>query len=184
MSLSAKLAARKTQGKPIRVGLFGADKFGSMFPSQVPTICGLEVAFIADRDLERARAACRTLMYKPFHLIGLELSISALNAVLRGEVTGTPLEWRADVASAAKRNLKGDDILDGEGGYTVCGKLAPASRSLAEDLLPIGLAHGVKVKRDIPAGSFVKTSDVQLEEDNLAVQTRREDRMSRTAAAA
>jgi predicted homoserine dehydrogenase-like protein len=74
--------------------------------------------------------------------------------------------------------LKGGDILDGEGGYTVYGKLA-------EDLLPIGLADGVKVKCDIPAGSFVKTSDVQLDEDILSVQTRREmDGMSRTAAAA
>jgi predicted homoserine dehydrogenase-like protein len=124
-------------------------------------------------------------MYKPFHLIGLELSISVLNAVLRGEATGTPLEWRADVVAVAKRNLKGGDVLDGEGGYTVYGKLVPASRSLAEDLLPIGLAHGVKVKRDMLAGSFVKTGDVLLKEDDLAVKTRREmEAMSRTAAAA
>ncbi len=118
-------------------------------------------------------------MYKPFHMIGLELSISVLNAVLRGEATGTPLEWRADVAAVAKRNLKRGDVLDGEGGFTVYGKLVPASRSQAEDLLPIGLAHDVKVRRDIPAGSFVKAGDVHLDEDNLAVQTRREmDRMS------
>jgi predicted homoserine dehydrogenase-like protein len=124
-------------------------------------------------------------MYKPFHLIGLELSISVLNAVLRGEATGTPLEWRADVVAVAKRNLKGGDVLDGEGGYTVYGKLVPASRSLAEDLLPIGLAHGVKVKRDMPSGSFVKTGDVLLKDDDLAVKTRREmEAMSRTAAAA
>jgi predicted homoserine dehydrogenase-like protein len=124
-------------------------------------------------------------MYKPFHLIGLELSISVLNAVLRGEATGTPLEWRADVVAVAKRNLKAGDVLDGEGGYTVYGKLVPASRSLAEDLLPIGLAHGVKVKRDMLAGSFVKTGDVLLKEDDLAVKTRREmEAMSRTAAAA
>jgi predicted homoserine dehydrogenase-like protein len=124
-------------------------------------------------------------MYKPFHLIGLELSVSVLNAVLRGEATGTPMEWRADVVAVAKRNLKSGDVLDGEGGYTVYGKLVPASRSLAEDLLPIGLAHGVKVKRDLPAGSFVKTSDVLLKDDDLALKTRREmERMSRTAAAA
>ncbi len=61
MSLRAKLAARAAQGKPIRVGLIGAGKFGSMFLSQVPTIHGLEVAFIADRDVERAKTACRTV---------------------------------------------------------------------------------------------------------------------------
>jgi predicted homoserine dehydrogenase-like protein len=121
-------------------------------------------------------------MYKPFHMIGLELSISVLNAVLRGEATGAPLEWRADVAAVAKRNLKAGESLDGEGGYTLYGKLVPASRSLAEDLLPIGLAHDVKVRRAIPAGSFVKNGDVHLDENNLAVKTRREmERMSRAA---
>ncbi len=121
-------------------------------------------------------------MYKPFHMIGLELSISVLNAVLRGEATGAPLEWRADVAAVAKRNLKAGESLDGEGGYTVYGKLVPASRSLAEDLLPIGLAHDVKVRRAIPAGSFVKNGDVHLDENNLAVKTRREmERMNRAA---
>ena len=109
-------------------------------------------------------------MYKPFRLIGLELSISVLNAVLRGEATGTPLEWRADVVAVAKRNLKGGDVLDGEGGYTVYGKLVPASRSLAEDLLPIGLAHGVKVKRDMASRVFRQTGDALLKEDDLAVK--------------
>ena len=113
-------------------------------------------------------------MYKPFHLIGLELSISVLNAVLRGEATGVPTAWRADVAAVAKRDLKEGEALDGEGGYTVNGKLVPSSRSLAEDLLPIGLAHGVKVRRHIPAGAFVKVSDVHLDENNPAVKIRRE----------
>jgi predicted homoserine dehydrogenase-like protein len=113
-------------------------------------------------------------MYKPFHLIGLELSISVLNAALRNEPTGTTREWRGDVASVAKRNLKAGETLDGEGGYTVYGKLLPAARSHGEGALPIGLAHQVKLKRDIPAGGTVRMSDVDLDETSLAVRTRRE----------
>ena len=60
MTLQDKLATRLT-GKPIRVGLIGAGKFGSMFLSQVPAIAGIEVVVIADLDPERARQACRTV---------------------------------------------------------------------------------------------------------------------------
>ena len=113
-------------------------------------------------------------MYKPFHLIGLELSVSVLNAALRGEPTGSTREWRGDVGSVAKRALGAGEMLDGEGGYTVYGKLMPAARSRAEGALPIGLAHHVKLKRDIPAGGIVRMSDVALDETSLAVRTRRE----------
>ena len=80
-------------------------------------------------------------MYKPYHLIGLELGISVLSAALRGEPTGQPQGWRGDVVAVAKRGLQAGEMLDGEGGYTVWGKLVPAERSLAEGALPIGLAH-------------------------------------------
>ena len=113
-------------------------------------------------------------MYKPFHLIGLELSISVLNAALRGEPTGATREWRGDVASIAKRDLKAGEVLDGEGGYTVYGKLMPAATSRAEGALPIGLAHHVTLRRDIPAGGVVRMSDVDLDETSLAVRMRRD----------
>jgi predicted homoserine dehydrogenase-like protein len=101
-------------------------------------------------------------MYKPFHLIGLELSISVLNAALRGEPTGSSREWRGDVVAVAKRDLKAGEALDGEGGYTVYGKLIPAARSLALGGLPIGLAHGVKLVRPVAAGTILTRADVEL----------------------
>src|SRR5215207_1634399 len=113
-------------------------------------------------------------MYKPFHLIGLELSISVLNAALRGEPTGATREWRGDVVAVAKRALRAGEILDGEGGYTVYGKLVPARRSLALRALPIGLAHKVTVTRDIAAGAIVTEADVALNESQLAAQVRGE----------
>ena len=82
-------------------------------------------------------------MYKPYHLIGLELNISILSAALRNEPTGQPHGFRGDVAAIAKRDLRAGEMLDGEGGYTVWGKLMPAAASLAAGALPIGLAHRV-----------------------------------------
>src|SRR5436305_11550681 len=99
-------------------------------------------------------------MYKPYHLIGLELGMSVLSAALRGEPTGQPRDWRGDVVAIAKRDLCAGESLDGEGGYTVWGKLVPAARSLAEAALPIGLAHGIKLVRDVAAGQTVRWSDV------------------------
>jgi predicted homoserine dehydrogenase-like protein len=113
-------------------------------------------------------------MYKPFHLIGLELSISVLNAALRGEPTGSSREWRGDVATVAKRALKAGETLDGEGGYTVYGKLVPAARSLKENALPIGLAHKIVLKNDIAAGAIVRWSDVVIDPEVQAVKIRRE----------
>jgi predicted homoserine dehydrogenase-like protein len=102
-------------------------------------------------------------MYKPFHLIGLELSISVLSAALRQEPTGTTREMRGTVAAIAKRPLKAGEVLDGEGGYTVWGKALPISQ--AGDALPIGLAHHVTLKRDIPMGKVVMMDAVDLRGD-------------------
>ncbi|GMG84179.1 Gfo/Idh/MocA family oxidoreductase [Paralimibaculum aggregatum] len=101
-------------------------------------------------------------MYKPYHLIGLELSVSVLSAALRGEPTGCARAWRGNVAAVAKRDLRAGEMLDGEGGYTVWGKLMPAGA--AAGALPIGLAHGVALTRDVPAGTALGMADVALGE--------------------
>jgi predicted homoserine dehydrogenase-like protein len=113
-------------------------------------------------------------MYKPFHLIGLELSISVLNVALRGEPTGSCRDWRGDAVAVAKRPLKAGETLDGEGGYTVYAKLIPAARSVALGALPIGLAHRVKLKRDVAAGDFLTAADVALDKTAPAVRIRHE----------
>ena len=113
-------------------------------------------------------------MYKPYHLIGLELSISVLNAALRREPTGSCRARRGDAVAVAKRALKAGETLDGEGGYTVYAKLIPAARSLQCGALPIGLAHGVKLMRDVAAGEILTCADVELDEKQEAVRIRRE----------
>ncbi len=117
------------------------------------------------------RYACR---YKRWHLIGLEVGISVASVGLRGEATGCPTGWRADAVAVAKRDLKEGELLDGEGGYTVVGRLMPAADSLGQDCLPLGLAHGWKMLRPVRAGQPVKWSDVAYDANATAVRVRRE----------
>ena len=74
----------------------------------------------------------------------------------------------------AKRALKSGETLDGEGGYTVYGKLVPVARSLTEGALSIGLAHGVRLTRDVAAGTIVRMNDVLLDQGSIALKLRRE----------
>ncbi len=113
-------------------------------------------------------------MYKRWHLIGLELGISVAAVGLRGEATGCPDGFRADAVAASKRDLKPGEMLDGEGGYTVVGRLMPAKDSLAVGGLPIGLAHKVKVVKPVKAGTPVRWEDVEVDSTLEAVRIRRE----------
>ena len=117
------------------------------------------------------RYAC---MYKRWHLIGLEVGISVASVGLRGEATGCATGWRADAVATAKKDLQQGEILDGEGGYTVVGRLMPAEASLAQDCLPLGLAHGWKMLRPVAAGQPLSWSDVAFEANVPAVKLRRE----------
>lgn len=113
-------------------------------------------------------------LYRPFHLIGLELNISILSAALRGEPTGAPTGFRGDVVATAKRHLRAGEVLDGEGGACVWGRLMPAADSLAIGGLPIGLANRVPVTRDVPAGAAVTWTDVRMDPEDPAYRFRRE----------
>ena len=139
---------------------------------------GVYVTFAADSDyvkrcfneygLVTDETGNYTAMYKPFHLIGLELGISVASAGLRGEPTGCAAGFRGDAVSIAKRDLKAGETLDGEGGYTVWGRLMPAEDSLARGALPIGLAHGVRLTRDIRKGEVLSWRDIVPPESEAA----------------
>jgi predicted homoserine dehydrogenase-like protein len=112
-------------------------------------------------------------LYRPFHLIGLELNVSVLSAALRKEPTGAPTGFRGDVVSTAKRDLRAGEVLDGEGGACVWGKLMTAADSLRCGGLPIGLANRVPLRRDVPAGQPVTWEDVRIDATDTAYQYRR-----------
>jgi predicted homoserine dehydrogenase-like protein len=119
-------------------------------------------------------SGCYSAMYKPYHLIGLELGISVASVGLRREPTGSARAFLGDVVATAKRDLKAGELLDGEGGYTVYGKLMPAADSLALGGLPLGLAHKVKLVNPVAAGHPVRWSDVVVDAAGEAVRFRRE----------
>jgi predicted homoserine dehydrogenase-like protein len=113
-------------------------------------------------------------MYKPYHLIGLELGVTVASVGLRKEATGCALAWHADVVATAKRDLKAGETLDGEGGFCVYGKLMSARDSLALAGLPLGLAHGIKVNKAIKAGAPLSYGDVEFGAGNAALEFRRQ----------
>ena len=144
---------------------------------------GVYVTFAADGDYVRRcfreyglltdDTGSYAAMYKPYHLIGLELGISVASVGLRGEATGCATGFRADAVAIAKRDLRAGEILDGEGGYTVYGRLMPARDSIACGGLPIGLAHGVKLVRPVARNQPVRWRDVAAI-DTDAARFRRE----------
>ena len=126
------------------------------------------------RKLQTDQSGRYGCMYKRWHLIGLELEISVASVGIRNEPTGAATGFRADVVAVAKRELKAGEVLDGEGGYTVVGKLMPAEDSLKLGGLPLGLAHDVTLRNPIAAGQPVRWTDVSVDESLLAVKVRRE----------
>src|SRR3954463_14781505 len=95
MNLSHLLSVRAAAGKPVRVALIGAGKFGSMFLSQVPHTPGLEVPVIVDLDPERAREACRTVGWDFERIAATTFTSDGAQAVSSNievivEATGSP----------------------------------------------------------------------------------------------
>ena len=113
-------------------------------------------------------------LYKRWHLIGLEVGMSVASVALRGEATGVAQGWHADVVATAKRDLRAGEMLDGEGGYTVWGKLLPAKTSARMGGLPLGLAHQVKLIRDVKKGQSLCWEDVAMDVALPAYKVRRE----------
>ncbi|MCW3476778.1 NAD(P)H-dependent oxidoreductase [Limobrevibacterium gyesilva] len=130
--------------------------------------CAEEYRMLPDDSFEHMA------LYRPIHMIGLEIGISVASIALRGEPTGAPNGFRADVVATAKRPLAAGEVLDGEGGYCVWGRQMPADRSLALGCLPLGLAHRVTLKNPIAEGQVVRWRDVAIDESDPGVRIRRE----------
>jgi len=154
-------------GRPVLNDL----RFGVYITFKAPTdyarSCFSQYGFTVDPSGEY------TTIYRPIHLIGLELGISVASAALRHEPTGCPASFKADVIATAKRDMNAGEILDGEGGACVWGKLMPANVSIAGDYLPIGLAGDVELARPVPAGRSLTMADVLLDPGDQIMALRR-----------
>ncbi|HXF55963.1 MAG TPA: SAF domain-containing protein [Hyphomicrobiaceae bacterium] len=120
------------------------------------------------------RSGTYAALYRPTHMIGLELGISVASVALRREPTGAPRCFNSDVVATAKRPLKKGETLDGEGGFCVWGRQTPAGVSLQQGCLPLGLASGVKLIRDVAEGAPLTWWDVAIDPQSSAVKARRE----------
>lgn len=160
------------------------DRDGSDVPHNL--VMGTYVVFEAAEDNDYTRR-CFTeysmlqdktgryaALYRPIHMIGLELGISVASAALRKEATGAPVCFNSDVVATAKRDLKPGEMLDGEGGFCVWGKQTPAATSLTEGYLPLGLSHNVRLRNPIGVGERLRWADVEIDEHDIAVKTRRD----------
>lgn len=130
--------------------------------------CAEEYNMLPDENFEHIA------LYRPTHMIGLEIGISVASVALRGEPTGSATCFNADVVATAKRDLREGEVLDGEGGYCVWGRQVPAERSLAEGFLPLGLAHRVRLRHRVPEEHAVRWGDVDIDPNDDAVRFRRE----------
>ena len=161
------VASENRDGSPIkdhlRWGVYIVFKAGTDFVRR----------FLAIHDFLRDGSGEYGAVYRPFHLIGMELAVSVASAVLRGEATGSAEGFMADVASVAKRDLKPGEVLDGEGGYTVFGRLIRADESLSKRYLPMGLSRGAKMIEPVAKDSLVTYSDVEMDENTLAFRVRK-----------
>ena len=114
------------------------------------------------------------LLYRPYHLVAVAAPISIVKAALYGQPTGTPLTTpTAEVITVAKRDLKRGEILDGGGGYTVNGLIEKAEIACADNLLPLGLASGAKLKVDLTKGTAITYDMVTLDESSFILKIRR-----------
>ncbi len=160
------ISDRERDGRPVRHHLRGGVYVTFAAPTDYARACFAQYGLSVDPS---GRVAA---LYRPVHMIGLELGISVASAALRGEPTGCPRGFRADVIATAKRDLDAGEVLDGEGGETVWGSLVPAKASLAEEGLPIGLAHGVAMTRRVAAGQRLSLADVALDQGDQALRLR------------
>ena len=114
------------------------------------------------------------LLYRPYHLVAVEAPISILKAALFGMPTGSPLPTpTAEVITVAKRDLKAGEVLDGSGGYTVNGMCEKVTVAREEDLLPLGLASGVRLQLDVARGEAITYQMVQSNPDSFVWHLRR-----------
>jgi len=112
-------------------------------------------------------------LYRPYHLVGIETPISIGRAAIYGEASLAPERGLvAEVATVAKKDLAEGEILDGIGGFTVHGMIHRAEEAHKENLLPLGLTHGSRLKRSIKKGQAIRYDQVELE-DSILLQLRK-----------
>ena len=112
-------------------------------------------------------------LWRPYHLIGLELGYSIARAVLDNKATGYSKYFIGDTVAVTKKNLNKGDMLDGDGGECAWGKLIPSNKSIGLQALPIGLTNNLKLNKNLSKGSIIKQEDVFAIPNSKAYELRK-----------
>ncbi|WP_022802819.1 NAD(P)H-dependent oxidoreductase [Deinococcus ficus] len=111
--------------------------------------------------------------YTPYHLCHFEVPLTAARVVLFGDAALQPLAGPVvEVVTTAKRDLKAGETIDALGGYMTYGQCENADVTAAQRLLPMGLAAGARLRRDVPKDTVLSYADVTLPEGRVADQLR------------
>ena len=162
------IASEERDGRPV----FRDLRFGIYVvltgDSEYMRNCYKEYGMATDQS---GKYAC---LYRPYHMIGLELNISVASIGVRGEPTGFPRMFKTDVVSVAKCDIPAGTVLDGEGGYYVYGDVMPAKLSVEGGCLPLGFSGDKKTLRDIRAGEKLTYDMIEFDPGCLTMRVRRE----------
>lgn len=113
--------------------------------------------------------------YTPYHLCHFEVPNTVARAVLFQDAALSPLGAPCvEVLATAKIDLKAGECIDGLGGYMTYGLAENADTARSQNLLPIGLAEGCTLKRDVPKDALLTFDDVELPQNRLCDQLWRE----------
>jgi len=113
--------------------------------------------------------------YTPYHLCHFEVPLTAARVALFADAAIAPLGApRVEVVATAKRDLKAGEVIDGLGGYMTYGEAETAATTAAGRLLPMGVAEGCVLARDVPRDATLTLADVTLPEGRLIDRLRAE----------
>jgi predicted homoserine dehydrogenase-like protein len=153
--------------KHLRWGVFIAVKACSDFASDIL------IDFKKEKRVEVDDTGRYAIMYRPTHVLGLELGKSIASTALFGVPTGCPTAFVADMVSVAKKDLNPGELLDGPGGYAVYGQLLRADESMQHKYLPTGLTEKTKVIRPVKKDAILTYDDVEIDQNLFSYKLRK-----------
>lgn len=114
------------------------------------------------------------LLLRPYHLCSIETPLTAVQGVIYGESSGHPLKTLvSECITVAKKNLKKGEILDSIGGCCYRASIELYRVAKKENMLPVGLAQGARLKCDVEKDQIITWDMVELNENSVLLQLRR-----------
>jgi len=113
-------------------------------------------------------------LFRPFHLTSIEVPLTVAKAVFYRESSGHPKKrLNSECIAIAKKDLKADEVLDGIGEFCYRGSIEIAEVARKERLLPLGIASGCRLTRDVKHDTPISYDMITMGKETVLVQLRR-----------